>query len=108
MDLTTDLIEVDHADRKSWKRLGQAKPAHELVYRVYDDSRQLLYVGITWHPFTRWTEHARFRPWWDQVRYAHIVEYPDDRAARDAETTAIHTERPMHNVHQVRRNDGPH
>lgn len=96
---------VDPFDRKSWKRLGEAQPAHELVYRLYGDDMRLLYVGITWHPFARWTAHASHKPWWHQVAYASLSEFPDDRAARDAETVAIHEERPLYNIHQARRQD---
>lgn len=102
------VFEIAPDDRKSWKKLGQAQPAHELVYRLYDANKALLYVGITWHPFARWTAHAASKAWWGEVRFGSLKEYPDDRSARDAETIAIHAERPRHNIHQVRRHDGPH
>lgn len=99
------LFPVDPDDRKSWKKLGTAQPAHELLYRLYDSQLRLLYVGITWHPFARWTAHASRKLWWSSVAFASLAEFPDDRSARAGETEAIHTESPLHNIHQVRRGD---
>jgi hypothetical protein len=37
------------------------------LYRLYDETGQLLYVGITTYPPKRFVEHERDKPWWPQV-----------------------------------------
>lgn len=94
-------IPIKWSDRRSWKALGNARPGCELVYRLYDYEMQLLYVGITWHPFARWSAHSYRKQWWSLVAFAVLEEYPDDRTARVAETEAIKNERPRYNIHQA-------
>lgn len=91
---------VDPRDRQSWKRLGQSGPGREFVYLLSDASGALVYVGITWNPFVRWTHHARNRPWWHQVAFATVWVCPNDDARR-WETICIKTMRPSQNIHQA-------
>jgi len=67
------------------------------LYRLYDDSGQLLYIGITRSPAWRWYKHASCSPWWPQVRRREIVWYDTRPEARAAEIEAIGAERPIHN-----------
>ena len=93
---------IDPLDRQSWKRFGTADAGHELIYRLYNIAGQLLYVGITWNPFVRWTYHARTKPWWTEVASVAVHQCRDDRDARAQETAAIHAEAPRYNIHQVK------
>jgi len=99
---------IDASDRPSWKALGQSDLGGELVYRLYDAQMNLLYVGITWNPFVRWTYHARKKAWWPAVRYASLYQCESERAARNVESVAIQLEHPMRNIHQVRRANATH
>lgn len=68
------------------------------LYRAYDSDDTLLYVGITCQGPARLDTHRRTSGWWDDVSYI-IVEHSDDRRTVDqAETVAINTENPIHNV----------
>lgn len=71
-----------------------------ILYRFYDRTGVLLYVGITVDFDERWKKHARQKDWWAQVDHtATKVEYClGDRAARAAETAAIKAEKPLHNT----------
>lgn len=73
------------------------------IYRFYGEKDVLLYVGITDRFGVRWSNHAKQKPWWPEVR-RHTAEWFDTREeAADAEKVAIKTERPKHNiVHQPR------
>lgn len=67
------------------------------LYRLYDDSDQLLYIGITGNPEQRWYKHALHSPWWPQVQRREIVWHDSRPEARAAEIKAIGVERPIHN-----------
>ncbi|MFF2650558.1 GIY-YIG nuclease family protein [Streptomyces sp. NPDC058045] len=68
------------------------------LYRIYDASGVLLYVGITQNVEERWTAHERDKSWWPQVA-AKTVEWFDTRPlALAAERYAVREESPVHNV----------
>jgi predicted GIY-YIG superfamily endonuclease len=68
------------------------------LYRMYDTSAALLYIGITKDFGTRWKQHAESKAWYPEVQ-RQTVEWFDTRtAAEAAEETAIKAERPRHNI----------
>jgi DNA-binding GntR family transcriptional regulator len=72
-------------------------PERTALYRFFDATGQLLYVGVSGNTETRWRQHAESKPWWSDVA-DKTTEWLDSRAeALDAERTAIRTERPLHN-----------
>ena len=68
------------------------------LYRFYDATGTLLYVGITADPGARWRQHAHDKPWWHHVANITIETHPTRTAVFDAERAAIIAERPLHNV----------
>jgi hypothetical protein len=68
------------------------------LYRFYDASGQLLYVGISLHAAQRASEHRKDKAWWSDVARMEVQHLPTRHAALDAERTAIVNERPLHNV----------
>lgn len=70
-----------------------------ILYRFYDRTGVLLYVGITVDFAEREKQHAKSKEWWDRVdRSATTVEYHlGRRAVLDAERLAIKAERPLEN-----------
>lgn len=74
------------------------------LYRLYNDTDELLYVGIS----ERWTrrlgQHRASKPWWAEVAKVHLETIPDRHCAERAEIAAIQVEKPRHNVvHVLRR-----
>jgi predicted GIY-YIG superfamily endonuclease len=71
-----------------------------MLYRFYDSKGQLLYVGITDSPHTRWATHARKNAegWWADVCVVHSEWHPTRAEAEAAEVKAIRREDPLHNV----------
>jgi predicted GIY-YIG superfamily endonuclease len=73
---------------------------HELtaLYRFYAPNGQLLYVGITANPWSRFEAHqcAAWAPMADPQR-TRVRWYRTRRAAKRAETRAIRSERPAYN-----------
>jgi hypothetical protein len=68
------------------------------VYRCYDASGRLLYVGCSINPDDRLKEHRYFRSWWaDRIARITLESFPDQAAGQAAEKTAIQTEHPIHN-----------
>lgn len=70
------------------------------VYRLFNAGRDLLYVGMSSSPGTRWESHARSQPWWapDRVALCEVVWYETRPKAAEAERQAIRTENPRYNV----------
>ena len=88
-------------------RLGGRRPLtvppqleRTALYRWYDVDSRLLYVGITNHLMRRAEQHSDDKPWWSQVASSVVEWHPTRQAALAAETNAIHTEHPVHNIAQ--------
>ena len=68
-----------------------------VVYRLFDASDRLLYVGRTGSDLHERLSVHRAKSWWPQVTYCRL-EFPEDReTARTAEWAAIKSEHPLHN-----------
>lgn len=67
------------------------------VYRMYDRTGRLLYVGVTGSLGKRLDDHAEKR-WFPLVRDIRLEWFPDRSAAEDAESAAIRDEGPEYNV----------
>lgn len=70
------------------------------VYRFYDHTGRLLYVGMAGNFHSRWLEHRRTQPWWRSVDHSRTTtDWHDTREdAKAAETRAIRNERPAYNI----------
>lgn len=67
------------------------------LYRYYDESGRLLYVGITGRGHKRTSAHGRGAWWWPLVARAEFF-HADTWNVRLAERLAIWTERPLGNI----------
>lgn len=86
------------------KRLRNAENArlvlnddHCSLYRFFDSSGVLLYVGITCNLPGRMRNHGRKKPWWHDVTLVTVEHFSDKFAAAAAEKIAITNESPLHN-----------
>jgi GIY-YIG catalytic domain len=85
-------------------RLCRVDPAGEppnnptCLYRHFDSSGQLVYVGIASDPFRRLSQHEKWSRWYDQIDTIKIERHPNRKAAEAAELEAIRTEKPLHNI----------
>lgn len=79
-------------------------PERTALYRLYDVTDQLLYVGISSDPRHRWKSHALFNAetWWPRVSHKEVEWFDSRLAAAEAEVTAIKTEIPKHNTRHGR------
>lgn len=68
------------------------------VYRVYDSSDDLLYVGCSVRPERRVEDHRRRQPWGDQIATYTVEELPARDLALAYERRSIIAERPKHNA----------
>lgn len=73
-------------------------PERGAVYRAYDQSGTLLYVGFTAAPGARLAAHHRDSAWWSFVSRIDVQMFATADAARAAEATAIVTEHPSYNA----------
>lgn len=80
------------------RRSPQGPPGHTALYRIFDASDELLYVGISDQLGTRLSDHARESEWWPDAARIEVVWWSSRRQAEAAETAAIHAEVPAYNV----------
>lgn len=80
----------------------RTKPARDdlphYVYRLFDESGRLLYVGMTYDPRSRRLAHKSDKPWWDEVASWRLTIYPNRAHALRVEARAILTEDPAYNI----------
>lgn len=77
-------------------RLDRTHAVHH-VYRCYDETGRLLYVGSSANLFGRLTQHRRTSWWAGQVASVTAKVYPNGVVARERERHAIVTEHPRWN-----------
>jgi len=75
------------------------------VYRLYDATGALLYIGASCNPTRRYKDHASRRPWWREVYRREVEWHPTRAAALAAEREAIKSDRPRYN--KVHRDPNP-
>lgn len=68
------------------------------LYRYFDASGRLLYVGITSRRTGRSLQHAMEKDWWGEVARCEWEHYATREEAARRERDAIATEHPRHNV----------
>ena len=72
--------------------------ATHYVYRLWDDTGALLYVGISKTLVNRLTQHDESQPWAAEVASVTAKRYPTREKARAAEIEAIQKENPRYNI----------
>ena len=68
------------------------------LYRFFNATGQLLYVGITMNPPQRFKAHQSEKDWWTEVSGITVESYASRSELAAAERRAIHVERPAYNV----------
>lgn len=73
--------------------------AHAWLYRLFNASGDLLYVGITKNPpYRRFNAHARQQAWWLDVTHVELEVHQPHFTALDRERDVIRAERPRFNI----------
>lgn len=67
-----------------------------VLYRIFDDDRALLYVGATTNPGGRLRNHARHQPWWDEASTIDLKRFDTFEELAEAEIDAITSEEPRY------------
>lgn len=70
----------------------------QTLYRFYDDTDRLLYVGVTMNPPRRFRTHEGTKGWWAEVSHIALESYLERADVLSAEAAAIRNERPVYNV----------
>lgn len=68
------------------------------LYRHFDAVGMLLYVGVSLSPMARLSKHGDNSHWSKNISRVTMEWFPDRRSALAAETCAIRTEFPVHNI----------
>lgn len=92
-----NVIPIRPDDPSTWDAITPCMAGHHLLYRFYDRSGRLLYIGITWTPRERWRRHRRLKDWWPEVASVTVECFPAEWLALNEELRVIKAERPVHN-----------
>lgn len=68
-----------------------------IIYRHFDSSGNLLYIGMSSSGLTRQRFHKANSPWFSQMAEWTFEEFDTREAAMAAEKAAIKAERPLYN-----------
>jgi len=68
------------------------------VYRAYDETGALLYVGCSGRLLARLDQHRGNKPWWSEVRHIDVQQFDSRDDALEAESAAIASESPRYNA----------
>lgn len=68
------------------------------LYRHFDKSGQLLYVGQSLNAIARLIQHYGSASWAAEIAFIEIELFGSSEALRDAEAKAISEEKPLHNI----------
>lgn len=71
---------------------------HTQLYRHFDESNSLLYVGISLSTFNRLSQHRDHSEWFKKVKNVTIEHFSTREEAMAAERTAIKSENPKFNI----------
>jgi hypothetical protein len=77
-------------------RIPKAGPTE--LYRHYDASGALLYVGISLSAIERLRQHRATAEWFDQIARIDVEVFPSRKEAVAAERHAVRTEKPKYNI----------
>lgn len=68
------------------------------LYRLYAADGTLLYIGVTGNLLARFRDHRYKKAWWPQVAGMRLDYYGSHAEAEEAESAAVRSESPVHNV----------
>ena len=74
-----------------------------ILYRIFDSQRNLLYVGATTNPSFRFSCHAHTRPWWNEASEIKLQHFGSPEELTEAELAAIRNENPRFNLMHSRK-----
>jgi hypothetical protein len=91
------------------KWVAEEPPTRTALYRAFDSTGTLLYVGISGSPEKRWVHHSENKAWWPEVARVEVAWHDSRAEALWHESEAIRAEKPRHNIqHNGRRTVMPH
>jgi predicted GIY-YIG superfamily endonuclease len=70
------------------------------LYRHFDESGNLLYVGISLNAINRLAQHRDHAHWFNNIKRVEIETYGTRQEAIEAEKHAIINENPLHNLYR--------
>ena len=78
------------------------------LYRHFDDTGRLLYIGVSTSPLKRLQEHRGSSHWSAMIRWVQIEEFSTRQEALAAEWAAITKENPLFNKQRPRPDSPSH
>lgn len=69
-----------------------------VLYRLFDASDDLLYIGKTVAPSSRFQQHRETKSWWRTVATIRLAYFNSAEELDREERYAIRSERPLHNI----------
>ena len=85
-------------DLARWRNYLNQEYRQPVLYRFFNEDRELLYIGISSNPSDRWIQHRRSKEWWKEVAYIAFTSVRGLRWELElAERQAIRAESPRYN-----------
>lgn len=83
----------------TWPPVAVQRPARPAtaLYRFYDGAAELLYVGVTCNPVSRFQQHQERSDWWSRASLLHAEWHDTRELAEAAEERAVNDEAPEAN-----------
>ncbi|WP_329390157.1 GntR family transcriptional regulator [Streptomyces sp. NBC_01716] len=76
-------------------------PERTALYRLYDASDRLLYIGIAKDTKKRWKDHELIQRWWHLVARHTITWLPSREQALAVEEKTVREETPLYNAERL-------
>ena len=78
-------------------QVGRGDMSMHTLYRFYDASDTLLYIGITGNMPARMAQHRADKSWWPEVSVIRLEQFQSRAELQSAERESIRIERPKYN-----------
>jgi predicted GIY-YIG superfamily endonuclease len=80
---------------------GSTSVSKTTLYRHYDKSNNLLYVGISLSHLQRLGQHSTNSHWFTKISNVTVKHFDTRQEAIEAERNAIRSEKPLHNIMHI-------
>lgn len=76
----------------------EQRERHHVLYRFFNVDGELLYIGITRNPSSRFKSHQHEKSWFSEVTSSTMEHFTSWQELMDAELSAIRRESPKYNI----------
>lgn len=94
---TEHIVESVRSHKRRERKRKRTEESDQFLYRLFNEAGDLLYIGISQTPFSRWKQHRRTAPWMEEVTTFKTERFRTREEVAAAEKAAILFEHPLYN-----------